>query len=257
MAVRVRWKGASDSNCDRQMGCAGVKIKARPFDYPFDGRGDPQSMALLVIDLQIDFLSPEGYFAKKGYDPSPLRAVIPAVRRLVEAARFAGCRVIWTRQGYRADAADATPYDYWRAERAGISLKAGRSDSLLRGAPGYGIIPELDVRSDDIIIDKTANGAFYQTDLEIVLRAQGITHLLFSGATTDVCVHSTLREAADRKFQCLLIEDACASCDAYAHEAAIHMTTIEDGIFGVVADADSVIAGLMSAAARQGAAISA
>ena len=214
-------------------------------------------MALLVIDLQIDFLSPEGYFAKKGYDPSPLRAIIPAVRRLVDAARFSGCRVIWTRQGYRADAADATRYDAWRASRAGISLTAGAPDSLLRGTPGYEIIPELNVRLDDIIVDKTANGAFYQTDLELVLRAQGITHLLFSGATTDVCVHSTLREAADRKFQCLLIEDACASCDAYAHQAAIHMTTIEDGIFGVVADTESVIAGLLAVVARQNATASA
>ena len=234
-----------------------MKIKARPFDYPFDGGADLQSMALLVIDLQIDFLSPEGYFAKKGYDPSSLRAIIPAVRRLVDAARLAGCRIIWTRQGFRADAADATRYDAWRASRAGISLAAGASNSLLRGTPGYEIIPELSVRRDDIIIDKTANGAFYQTDLELVLRAQGVTHLLFSGATTDVCVHSTLREAADRKFQCLLIEDACASCDAYAHEAAIHMTTIEDGIFGVVANADAVIAGLLAAAERQNAAVSA
>ena len=107
MVVRALWKGASGSSCDRWTEYAGVKIKARPFDYPFDGGADLQSMALLVIDLQIDFLSPEGYFAKKGYDPSSLRAIIPAVRRLVDAARLAGCRIIWTRQGFRADAADA------------------------------------------------------------------------------------------------------------------------------------------------------
>ncbi|MDP9138093.1 MAG: cysteine hydrolase, partial [Pseudomonadota bacterium] len=92
------------------------------------------------------------------------------------------------------------------------------------------------------VVDKTANGAFTYTDLELVLRARGITHLLFSGCTTDVCVHSTLREAADRNFQCLLIEDACASGDRYAHEAAVHMVTVEDGVFGVVAKAADVVA---------------
>ncbi len=219
-------------------------IRARPFDYPYDGKLDPAKVGLLVIDLQTDYLSNDGYFARKGYDPAPLRAIIPAVERLVTAARNAGCKIIWTRQGYRADAADASPYDRWRAARAGIELTAGDSAALLRGSAGYDVIPELAPHPGDIIVDKTANGAFYQTDLELVLKAQGITHLLFSGATTDVCVHTTLREATDRKYQCLLVEDACASCDAYAHEAAIHMVTVEDGIFGVVATTDAVIAGL-------------
>lgn len=225
-------------------------IHARPFDYPYDGRLDPAKVGLLVIDLQIDYLSTEGYFARKGYDPAPLRAIVPNVQRLVGAARDAGCRIIWTRQGYRADIADASSYDKWRAARAGIKLERGDSAALLRGSPGYDMLPELNVDARDIIVDKTANGAFYQTDLELVLRAQGITHLMFSGATTDVCVHTTLREAVDRKYQCLLVADACASCDAYAHEAAIHMVTVEDGIFGVVASTDAVIAGLAKAAAR-------
>jgi biuret amidohydrolase len=105
-------------------------------------------------------------------------------------------------------------------------------------------VPEIAVRDTDVIIDKTANGAFTFTDLEQVLQSNGITHLLFTGCTTDVCVHSTLREANDRDFQCLLIEDACASGDSYAHAAAVHMVTVEDGIFGAVATADAVVAGL-------------
>lgn len=222
-------------------------IRARPFDYPYDNRLDPKTVGLLVIDLQTDYLSNDGYFARKGYDPAQLRAIIPAVERLVVAARAAGCRILWTRQGYRADAADASPYDRWRAARAGIELVPGDSAALLRGSPGYDIIPELAPHPGDIVVDKTANGAFYQTDLELVLKAQGITHLLFAGATTDVCVHTTLREATDRKYQCLLVEDACASCDTYAHEAAIHMVTVEDGIFGVVSTVDDVIAGLAAA----------
>lgn len=217
-----------------------MHIAARPFDYPFDGNLDPATTALLVIDLQVDFLSSDGYFARKGYDPSPLRAIIPNVNAVISAARGAGCTIIHTRQGYRADRADMTPYEIWRRRRAGLD----GTEVLLRSSPGYAIVPEIDVRPDDILVDKTANGAFTHTDLEHVLRARGITHLLFSGCTTDVCVHTTLREAQDRNFQNLLIEDACASGDLYAHQAAIHMVTVEDGIFGVVATAGDVIAGL-------------
>jgi len=219
-------------------------IKARPFDYPYDGRLDPARTAVLAIDLQVEFLSSDGYFAHKGYDPAPLRAVIEPVKRLTDAARDAGCLVIWTRQGYRADLADASDYDHWRARRAGIDLKRGDVGSVLRGSPGYDIVPELTPPPGDVIVDKTANGAFYQTDLELVLRARGITHLIFSGCTTDVCVHTTLREAVDRKYQCLLVQDACASADAYAHAAALHMVTVEDGVFGVVSTLEDVLRGL-------------
>lgn len=220
-----------------------MSITARPFNYPYDGNLDPAVTALLIIDLQVDFLSEDGYFARKGYDPAPLRAIIPNVNALIAAARRAGCTIIHTRQGYRADRADMTPYEVWRRKRAGID----DTQVLLRSSPGYEIVPEIDVRPEDIIVDKTANGAFTYTDLEHVLRARGITHLLFTGCTTDVCVHTTLREAQDRNFQNLLIEDACASGDAYAHAAAVHMVTVEDGIFGVVAKTEDVIAGLKTA----------
>jgi len=227
-------------------------IAARPFDYPYDGRLDPARTALLVIDMQNNYLAEDGYFARKGYDPAPLRAIIPAVQRLVAAVRGAGCRIVWTRQGNRADLADASPYDRWRAARAGIALDDPDSAALLRGSPGFNIVPELAPAPGDILVDKTANGAFCQTDLDMVLRANGITHLMFSGITTDVCVHTTLREAQDRKYQCLTVEDACASGDAYAHEAAIHMVTVEDGIFGVVASVDAVAAGLARLAGPAG-----
>ena len=219
---------------------APTSITARPFDFPYDGRLDPAATALLVIDLQIDFLSADGYFARKGYDPAPLRAILPNVNRLIGAARAAGILIVHTRQGYRADGADMTPYERWRRRRAGLD----GSNILLRSSPGYGIVPEIAVADTEIIVDKTANGAFTHTDLEHVLRARGITHLIFSGCTTDVCVHSTLREANDRNFQCCLVEDACASGDAYAHAAAVHMVTVEDGIFGVVATTGAVAAAL-------------
>ena len=215
-------------------------IKARPFDFPYDGKLDPQATALLVIDMQQDFLSNDGYFARKGYDPAPLRAILPAVNDVIAAARGSGCTIIHTRQGYRADLADMTEYERWKRRRSGLD----GTNVLVRGSPGFEIVPEIAVAPSDIIIDKTANGAFTHTDLDTVLRARGITHLLFTGCTTDVCVHTTLREANDRNYQCCLIEDACASGDSYAHEAAVHMTTVEDGVFGVVAKAADVVAGL-------------
>lgn len=215
-------------------------ISAKPFDFPYDGKLSASSMALVVIDLQEDFLSNTGYFAKSGYDPAPLRAILPTVNRLILAARAAGVRVIHTRQGYRGDMADMTPYEKWRRQRAGLE----GTEVLLRSSPGFEIVEDIDVRDEDIIVDKTCNGAFTYTDFEHVLRAQGISHLLFSGCTTDVCVHTTLREACDRNFQCLTISDACASGDQYAHEAALHMVTVENGIFGTIADSAAVQAGL-------------
>lgn len=215
-------------------------IEARPFNFPLESALVPEKTALMIIDLQHDFLSPEGYFARMGYDPAPLRAILPNVNRLLAAARAAGCAVIHTRQGYRADLADMTPYEKARRRRAGLE----GTDVLLRSSPGFQIVAEVDVAESDVIIDKTCNGAFTYTDLEAVLRAQGITHLLMTGCTTDVCVHTTLREACDRNFECLTIEDACASGDAYAHQAALHMVTVENGIFGALATTNAVVAGL-------------
>lgn len=222
-------------------------IKATPFDFPYDGRLVPANTALIVIDLQEDFLSTSGYFAKQGYDPAPLRAILPTVNRLIAAARAAGLKIIHTRQGYRADMADMTPYEKWRRKRAGLD----GTDILLRSSPGFQIVPEIDLAAEDIIVDKTCNGAFTYTDFEHVLRARGITHLLFSGCTTDVCVHTTLREACDRNFQCLTISDACASGDRYAHEAALHMVTVENGIFGALTDSSAVIAGLSQLSGKE------
>ncbi|MBX3568977.1 MAG: cysteine hydrolase [Rhizobiaceae bacterium] len=215
-------------------------IAARPFDYPYDGNLQPSATALVVIDLQEDFLSHDGYFARSGYDPAPLRAIIPTVNRLIAAARSVGIRVIHTRQGYRGDLADMTPYEKWRRKRAGLE----GTQVLLRSSPGFQISSEIDVAEHDTIVDKTCNGAFTYTDFEHVLRAQGITHLMMSGCTTDVCVHTTLREACDRNFQCLTIGDACASGDQYAHEAALHMVTVENGIWGALTEADAVLTAL-------------
>lgn len=224
-------------------------VAARPFDFPYHRHFSPAETALLVIDVQVSFLAHDGYFAKKGYDPTPLRAVVRPIGLLAAAARSAGCHVVWTRQGYRPDLADLTPYERWRCERAGIRFQPGDDDVLVRRGPGHEIVPELKVAAGDTVIEKTANNAFYGTDLDLVLRSKGIKYLLFTGCTTDVCVHSTLREANDRKYQCLLVEDACASGDAQAHRAAVHQVTVEDGIFGVVADTAAVLQTLQAAGA--------
>jgi nicotinamidase-related amidase len=216
-------------------------IKAKPFNYPYDGKLNPATTALIIIDMQNDFLLQDGYFAKRGYDPTALRSILPALSLLISACRPAGIRIVHTRQGYRADQADMTEYEQWRRARSGLD----GTSVLLRGSPGFEIVPEIDVRSEDIIVDKTCNNAFIYTDLEHILRAQGITHLMFTGCTTDVCVHSTLREACDRNFQCLTIADACASGDQYAHEAALHMITVEDGVFGAVSDTSEVMKALL------------
>jgi nicotinamidase-related amidase len=215
-------------------------IRGRPSDFPAEGDLDPSSTAVLVIDLQVDFLSEDGYLARKGYDTAPLRAILPSVNAVIESARKAGCLVVHTRQGHRADLADVMRVTLKRQLRSTLA----KTPMLIRSSPGFQIVPEIPIHEDDIIIDKTANGGFTHTELEHVLHVQGISHLMFAGCTTDVCVHSTLREANDRGFECLLIEDCCASGDAYAHAAAVHMVTVEGGIFGVVSNAENVIAGL-------------
>lgn len=218
-----------------------MQIASRPFPFPHDGPLEPGRTALLVIDMQADFLADDGHFARKGYDPAPLRAIVPKVRRLAQAARRAGMLVVQTRQGYRADLADMTPYEVFRRRRAGFPHPPGPDCPLMRGTRGFEIVPELRDAADTVV-DKAANSAFQHTDLEHVLRAHGITRLLFAGCTTDVCVHSTQREATDRNVACCLLEDACASGDAFAHRAAIHMTLVEDGVFGTVATAAQALA---------------
>lgn len=215
-------------------------IAAHPFDWPYDGRLDPGRTALLAIDLQHDFVSPEGYFGRMGFETEALRAVIPNVNRIADALRRAGGLVVHTRQGYRADLADMTPYEVWRRARNGLA----DTQVLLRGQPGFEIDRQVDVRPADVIVDKTANGAFTHTDLEHVLGARGITHLIVTGVTTEVCVHTTLREACDRNYQCLTVPDACASGDVTMHDAAIRMVTVENGVFGVIAETDAVVAGI-------------
>ena len=221
------------------------RIAAEPRAFPHNGltRGE---LALILIDMQRDFLEPQGYLAGMGYDLSGVRAAIHPARRLLAAARSVGLCIIHTRQGYRPDLAEVPVHKLARIEvgQSPIGKPGPLGRFLIRGEPGFQIIPELAPAPGEFVVDKTANSAFWGTDLAAILAARGIRALFLAGVTTEVCVHCTLREANDRGFECLLARDACGSGDAEAHRAALHMVTVEDGVFGVLADVDAIVTAL-------------
>ncbi len=222
------------------------QIQASPNDFPHRGFSNPASTALLVIDMQNDFCAHGGYVERQGYSLASLQAPIARIQSVVQACRCKGIPVLFTRQGYRADLADLTPYKAWRgrARASGSTERSPFDDYLRRDLPGFEIIPELKPLATEPVIDKTANSAFCYTDLEPILRARQIDSLMLCGVTTDVCVHSTLRDADDRGFECLLIEDCCASTEERFHRYAVEMMQAEGGVFGCVAFAASVIQAL-------------
>ena len=199
--------------------------------------------ALLIIDMQRDFLDPEGYIARTGVDVRGLRAIVPNVRRLLESARAKGIRVIHTREGHRPDLSDLPAVKARRAAGAGAAIGSmgplGRL--LVRGEPGHDIIPELAPLANEAVIDKPGFGAFYATDLEQLLRVAGVRTLVIAGVTTDICVHSTLREAVDRGFECVTVGDACAAGDPAIHEAMLACIDGEGGILGRVVNTEAVV----------------
>lgn len=213
----------------------------------------PVDTALLVIDMQRDFLDPGGYAATAGLDIAALRRPIPAIAALLAVARRLGILVVHTREGHRPDLADCPPAKLERSRAAGAQIgHAGPLGRLLvRGEPGHELIPELQARPGEPVVDKPGYGAFHQTDLAQILQARGIRRLILTGVTTEVCVHSTLREAVDRGFRCLLVADACGSAHAHLHEAALEMVAVEGGIFGQVVSAAAAIAWMTDDQARQ------
>lgn len=226
---------------------ARLHLAAQPGEFGFD----PAHTALVLIDMQRDFLEPGGFGESLGNDVGKLAKVVPPLKKLLETARAAGLTVIHTREGHRPDLSDAPPAKIERgvpSQRIGDPGPMGRI--LVRGETGQDFIEALYPLPGEPIIDKPGKGAFYATDFAAILKHRAIDTLIVTGVTTEVCVHTTVREANDRGYRCLVPGDCCGSYFDEFHEVGLRMIAAQGGIFGWVCDSAPLVAALETLRAR-------
>lgn len=228
-------------------------VVAEPYRWPWNGDLRRDNTALMVIDMQTDFCGEGGYIDLLGYDISLTRACIEPIRRVLTAMRGVGLPILHTREGHRPDLADLPANKRWRSRQTPGGAGVGIGDLgpcgrvLVRGEPGWQIIPELSPEAGETVIDKPGKGSFFATDLDLVLRQRGISNLILTGITTDVCVHTTMREANDRGYECLLLGDCCAATEVGNHLAALEMVKMQNGVFGAVSGSKALLEAMQGA----------
>jgi nicotinamidase-related amidase len=221
-------------------------IPADPYPFLFD----PATTALVIIDMQRDFLLPGGFGALLGNDVSMLTKVVEPLAAVLAAARATGMMIIHTREGHRPDLSDCPPTKLARGQLdTPIGSEGPNGRILVRGEVGHDIVEELAPLAGEVVLDKPGKGAFYATDLELLLHNAGIRSLVVTGVTTEVCVHTTVREGNDRGFECLVLSDCVGSYFPEFHEIGLQMIAAQGGIFGWVAASQDLLASLPTPAA--------
>ncbi|KAJ4413667.1 hypothetical protein N0V82_008396 [Gnomoniopsis sp. IMI 355080] len=224
------------------------KIAAEPYAWPSNTPLSPDTTAIVVIDMQVDFCAPGGYADHQGIPMEPVVSIIPRIQALLAAFRHAGYQVYHTREGHRPDLSTLSLRELYRSRNNPSGLGIGDPGPLgrllVRGEPGHEIVPELAPLEKEPVIDKPGRSAFLHTDFKLLLDVRGIRNLVICGVTTDVCVSSTMRHANDLGLDCLIVSDACTAAKIELHDSFLEGVKMEGGIFGAVASTADVLAAL-------------